>query len=38
VLDGLSNGALGLLAAFSLVAMVLAPFACAAGVRLNLAG
>jgi heme exporter protein B len=38
VLDGLSNGALGLLAAFSLVAMVLGPFACAAGVRLNLAG
>jgi heme exporter protein B len=38
VLDGLSNGALGLLAAFSLVAVVLAPFACAAGVRLNLAG
>lgn len=38
VLDGLPNGALGLLAAFSLVSVVLAPFACAAGVRLNLAG
>ncbi|HVZ68209.1 MAG TPA: heme exporter protein CcmB [Rhizomicrobium sp.] len=37
-LDGLSNGALGLLAAFSLVSVILAPFACAAGVRLNLAG
>ncbi len=38
VLDGSSNGALALLAAFSLVSVVLAPFACAAGVRLNLAG
>jgi heme exporter protein B len=37
-LDGLANGALGFLAAFSLAAVVLAPFACAAGVRLNLAG
>jgi heme exporter protein B len=37
-LDGLSNGALGLLAAFSLVSVILSPFACAAGVRLNLAG
>lgn len=37
-LDGLSNGALGLLAAFSLVTVVLSPFACAGGVRLNLAG
>jgi heme exporter protein B len=38
VLDGSPNGALALLAAFSLVSVVLAPFACAAGVRLNLAG
>jgi len=37
-LDARSNGALGLLAAFSLVSVLLAPFACAAGVRLNLAG
>lgn len=37
-LDVMSNGALGLLAAFSLVSVLLAPFACAAGVRLNLAG
>lgn len=38
VLDGLANGALGLLAAFSLAATVLSPFAAAACVRLNLAG
>lgn len=37
-LDGMPNGALGLLAAFSLLAVSLAPFAAAAGVRLNLAG
>ena len=37
-LDGLSNGALWLLAAFSLAAVLLAPFAAAAAVRLNLAG
>lgn len=37
-LDGLSNGAFWLLGAFSLVAVVLAPFAAAAAVRLNLAG
>jgi heme exporter protein B len=36
VLDGLQNGALLLLAAFSLLAVALAPFAAAAGVRLNL--
>ena len=36
VLDGLSNGALPLLAAFSLAACVLSPFATAAAVRLNL--
>jgi heme exporter protein B len=36
VLDGLSNGALPLLAAFSLFACVLSPFATAAAVRLNL--
>lgn len=36
-LDGLSNGALWLLAAFSLAAVLLAPFAAAASVRLNLA-
>jgi heme exporter protein B len=35
-LDGFSNGALWLLAAFSLAAMLLAPFAAAASVRLNL--
>ena len=35
--DGLSNGALYLLAAFSLVAVLLSPFAVAAGLRLNLA-
>ena len=36
VLDGLSNGALPLLGAFSLAACVLSPFATAAAVRLNL--
>jgi heme exporter protein B len=36
VLDGLSNGALLLLAAFSFAACVLSPFASAAAVRLNL--
>jgi heme exporter protein B len=36
VLDGLSNGALPLLAAFSFAACVLSPFATAAAVRLNL--
>jgi heme exporter protein B len=36
VLDGLQNGALPFLAAFSLLAVALAPFAAAAGVRLNL--
>ena len=35
-LDGLSNGALLLLAAFSFAACVLSPFATAAAVRLNL--
>jgi len=35
--DGLSNGALYLLAAFSFVAVLLSPFAVAAGLRLNLA-
>jgi heme exporter protein B len=35
VLDGLSNGALPLLAAFSFFACVLSPFATAAAVRLN---
>jgi heme exporter protein B len=38
VLDGLRNGALPLLAAFSFAAVVLSPFATAAAVRLNLAG
>jgi heme exporter protein B len=38
VLDGLSNGALLLLAAFSVAATALSPFAAAAAVRLNLAG
>ena len=38
VIDGLSNGALPLLAAFSLAATLLSPFATAAAVRLNLAG
>ncbi len=37
-LDGISNGALWLLAAFSFAAVVLSPFATAAAVRLNLAG
>src|SRR5690242_11527547 len=37
-LDGLSNGAFWFLGAFSLVAVVLAPFAPAGAVRLNLAG
>jgi heme exporter protein B len=37
VQDGLANGALYLLAAFSLVSVVLSPFAAAASVRLNLA-
>lgn len=37
-LDHLPNGALGLLAAFSLVATILSPFIAAACVRLNLAG
>ena len=36
VLDGLSNGALPLLAAFSLGAVLLAPFAAAAGLRINI--
>ena len=36
-LDGVSNGALWLLAAFSLGSVLLAPFAAAAAVRLNLA-
>lgn len=36
VLDGLANGALPLLAAFSLGACVLSPFASAAALRLNL--
>ena len=38
VLDHLSNGALGLLSAFSVAAVLLSPFAAAACVRLNLAG
>jgi heme exporter protein B len=37
VLDGISNGALMLLSAFSLLTVVLSPFAAAAAVRLNLA-
>ncbi len=37
-LDGLSNGALPLLAAYSLAAVLLAPFAAGAAVRLNLEG
>lgn len=37
-LDGLNNGALPLLAAFSLAAVALSPFAAAASVRLNLGG
>ena len=36
--EGLSNGSLPLLAAFSLAAVLLAPFAAAAALRLNLAG
>jgi len=36
VLDGLANGAFLFLAAFSLLAVALSPFAAAAGVRLNL--
>ena len=35
-LDGLSSGALGLLAAFSLAATLLSPFVAAAGLRLHL--
>ena len=38
VLDHLSNGALLLLAAFSVAATLRSPFAAAAAVRLNLAG
>ncbi len=38
MLDGIANGALLLLAAFSLAAVLLSPFAAAAAVRLNLAG
>lgn len=37
-LDGLANGAMGLLAGFSLAAVLLSPFVTAACVRLNLAG
>jgi heme exporter protein B len=37
-LDHIANGALGLLSAFSLAAVLLSPFAAAACVRLNLAG
>lgn len=37
-LDGLANGALPLLCAFSFAAVLLAPFAAAGAVRLNLAG
>jgi heme exporter protein B len=37
VLDGLPNGALVFLAAFSFPAVLLSPFAAAAGIRLNLA-
>ncbi|MBI3675640.1 MAG: heme exporter protein CcmB [Proteobacteria bacterium] len=37
-LDGIASGALWLLAAFSLGAVLLSPFAAAAAVRLNLAG
>lgn len=37
-LDGLSNGALWLVAAFSTAAVLLSPFATAAAVRLHLAG
>ena len=38
MLDGISDGALFFLAAFSLAATLLSPFAAAAAVRLNLAG
>jgi heme exporter protein B len=38
VLDGISDGALLFLAAFSVIATLLSPFATAAAVRLNLAG
>ncbi len=38
MLDGLANGALLLLAAFSVAVTLLSPFAAAAAVRLNLAG
>jgi heme exporter protein B len=38
VLDRMSSGALLLLAAFSVAATLLSPFAAAAAVRLNLAG
>jgi heme exporter protein B len=38
ILDGLPNGALLFLAAFSVAATLLSPFAAAAAVRLNLAG
>jgi heme exporter protein B len=38
VLDGLSNGALLFLGAFSLAVVCLSPFVTAAAVRLNLAG
>ena len=37
-LDGMGNGALGFLGAFSLAATLLSPFVAAACVRLNLAG
>lgn len=37
-LDGLANGALGLLSALSLAAVLVSPFVTAACVRLNLAG
>ena len=37
-LDGVANGALWFLSAFSFVAVLLSPFAAAAAVRLNLAG
>jgi heme exporter protein B len=37
-LDGLSNGALELLTAFSVVSVIVSPFVTAAAVRLNLAG
>jgi heme exporter protein B len=35
-IDGLPNGALGLLAAFCFAAAILSPFAAAAAARLNL--